>query len=78
MSLKKRSVSLYGHQTSLALEVEFWAVIDSHVKQSGDSFAKFIQAQDDRRLEEDKGRNLASHLRVWALLTVKRANNLPD
>jgi len=67
MSLKKRSVSLYGHQTSLALEPEFWAVIDSHVKDSGESFARFIREQDDKRLGEDKGRNLASHLRVWVL-----------
>jgi predicted DNA-binding ribbon-helix-helix protein len=67
MSLKKRSVSLYGHQTSLALEPEFWAIIDRYVKESDTSFARFIREQDDIRLTEDKGRNLASHLRVWAL-----------
>lgn len=67
MSLKKRSVSLYGHHTSLALEPEFWAIIDQYVKDSEDSFARFIREQDDMRLAEDKGRNLASHLRVWAL-----------
>jgi predicted DNA-binding ribbon-helix-helix protein len=67
MSLKKRSVTLYGHQTSLALEPEFWAVIDAHVKDSGQSFARFIREEDDKRLAEDKGRNLASHLRVWVL-----------
>lgn len=70
MSLKKRSVSLYGHQTSLALEPEFWTVIDRHVAQSGESFARFIREQDDFRLAEDKGRNLASHLRVWVLTHV--------
>ncbi len=67
MSLKKRSVSLYGHQTSLALEPEFWTIIDAYVAQSGDSFAQFIREQDDLRLSQDVGRNLASHLRVWSL-----------
>ncbi len=67
MSLKKRSVSLYGHQTSLALEAEFWAVIDAHLKQSGQSFAGFIRELDDTRLEDAPERNLASYLRVWVL-----------
>ena len=67
MSLKKRSVSLYGHQTSLALEEEFWAVIDAHLKNSGQSFARFIRELDDKRLEETSNQNLASYLRVWVL-----------
>jgi len=70
MSLKKRSVTLYGHQTSLALEPEFWSVIDAHVKGSGESFARFIREEDDKRLADNKGRNLASHLRVWVLNSV--------
>lgn len=67
MSLKKRSVSLYGHQTSLALEPEFWAIIDRHVKENEPSFARFIREQDDKRLAKNNDRNLASHLRVWVL-----------
>jgi predicted DNA-binding ribbon-helix-helix protein len=67
MSLKKRSVSLYGHQTSLALEEEFWAVIDAHIENSGQSFARFIRELDDKRLEETPNQNLASYLRVWVL-----------
>jgi predicted DNA-binding ribbon-helix-helix protein len=70
MSLKKRSVSLYGHQTSLALEEEFWAVIDVHLKKSGQSFARFIRELDDKRLEETPNQNLASYLRVWVLKSV--------
>ncbi|CAM3628238.1 ribbon-helix-helix domain-containing protein [Litorimonas haliclonae] len=70
MSLKKRSVSLYGHQTSLALEEEFWAVIDAHLKNSGQSFARFIRELDDKRLEETSNQNLASYLRVWVLKSV--------
>lgn len=70
MSLKKRSVSLYGHRTSLALEEEFWAVIDTHLENSGQSFARFIQEMDDKRLEDASEQNLASYLRVWVLKSV--------
>ena len=65
--MKKRSISLYGHQTSVALEAEFWAVIDAAVEQSGQSFASFIRERDDERMEGGPTRNLASHLRVWCL-----------
>ena len=65
--MKKRSISLYGHQTSVALEAEFWAVIDAAVEKSGQSFASFIRERDDERMEAGPTRNLASHLRVWCL-----------
>jgi len=67
MSLKKRSVTLYGHATSVALEPEFWKVIDAHVKDTEQSFAGFVRDQDDLRLANKLERNLGSHLRVWAL-----------
>ena len=35
MSLKKRSFSLSGHRTSVALEEEFWAILDSEAKATG-------------------------------------------
>lgn len=63
----KRSISLYGHRTSLALETEFWAVIDVAVKESGKSFARFIRDLDDIRMAETSEQNLASYLRVWVL-----------
>lgn len=63
----KRSISLYGHQTSVALEAEFWAVIDAAVETEGSSFAGFIRARDDERMEGGPTRNLASYLRVWCL-----------
>jgi len=62
VSLKKRSVTLYGHQTSVALEPEFWAIIDAHIKTKEQSFAGFIRDQDDLRLANHLGRNLGSHL----------------
>ena len=73
----KRSISLYGHQTSLALELEFWAVIDTAVAASGKSFARFIRDLDDERLKSGSNvatpKNLASYLRVWTLSYVQHA-----
>ncbi|MDE3115613.1 MAG: ribbon-helix-helix domain-containing protein, partial [Pseudomonadota bacterium] len=39
--LKKRSFSLSGHRTSVALEEEFWAVLETRAKADGASLAGF-------------------------------------
>ena len=61
--LKKRSVNLAGHATSLALEPEFWAVLDRAAADEGLSLAGLIQRIDLERRE----RPLASACRVFAL-----------
>ena len=63
MSLKKRSFSLSGHRTSVALEAEFWAVIDGCAQKQGKSLAALV-AQIDASREK---RPLASALRLYAL-----------
>lgn len=70
MALKKRSFSLSGHRTSVALEAEFWAVIDAEVKTSGHSLAAFVADIDARR----GPRPLASALRLHALAAVRDAD----
>jgi predicted DNA-binding ribbon-helix-helix protein len=62
--LKKRSFSLSRHRTSVALEPEFWAVLESEAKKSGKSLAALVQNIDSTRGQ----RNLASTLRVYALM----------
>lgn len=62
-SLKKRSVNLAGHATSLALEPEFWSVLEGAAAQDGLSLAALIQKIDTGRGE----RPLASACRVFAL-----------
>jgi len=63
MSLKKRSFSLSGHRTSVALEEEFWAVIDAAAMREGLSLAALVG-----RIDADRGaRPLASALRLYAL-----------
>jgi predicted DNA-binding ribbon-helix-helix protein len=63
MSLKKRSFSLSGHRTSVALEAEFWAVIDQCAQRDGISLAALVARIDASRAE----RPLASALRLYAL-----------
>ena len=67
MSLIKRSLSLYGHSTSLALETEYWAVIDYIATRDARSVASLIKILDDRRIAENYARGLAAYIRVWAI-----------
>ena len=67
MSLKKRSFSLSGHRTSVALEPEFWAVLEAEAARHGGSFAAFIARIDGAR----GARPLASALRLHALAAAK-------
>ena len=61
--LSKRSVVLAGHATSVALEPEFWAVLDRIAQQRGLSKAQ-LQAEVDAA----RGRRpLASACRLMAL-----------
>lgn len=66
--LRKRSVLLSGHATSIALETEFWTVLDEMAKARGSSLAALIVAIDAKRQD----RPLASACRVAALAHVRR------
>ena len=63
MSLRKRSINLAGHATSLALEPEFWDALNARARSRNLSLAALIG-------EIDAGRGaspLASACRVAAL-----------
>ena len=61
--LMKRSVTLSGHATSVALEREFWAVLDAVAAEAGLSQAGLM-----KRIDERRGRTpLASACRLLAL-----------
>jgi predicted DNA-binding ribbon-helix-helix protein len=62
-TLKKRSVVLAGHGTSLALEPEFWAALEAMAKAQSLSLAGLIAGIDVER----GARPLASACRVAAL-----------
>lgn len=63
--LAKRSVSLAGHRTSIALEPEFWAVLERAARARTISLAALIAEVDAARTDADLP--LASALRVFAL-----------
>jgi predicted DNA-binding ribbon-helix-helix protein len=61
--LLKKSFSLSGHRTSVALEAEFWSVLEKEAARAGQSLAGFVAA-----IDKDRGtRPLASALRLAAL-----------
>ena len=61
--LRKRSLSLTGHATSLALEPEFWAALEAMAAARGLGLSALVA-----RLDEGRGeRPLASACRVAAL-----------
>jgi predicted DNA-binding ribbon-helix-helix protein len=62
--LVKRSFSLAGHRTSVALEPEFWSALASLAAAKGLAVAALIMQVDAARPPD---RPLASALRVYAL-----------
>lgn len=67
--LVKRSFSLAGHRTSVALEPEFWTALAAIAGVSGLTLSAYVAATDAAR---DPERPLASALRVQALLEAKK------
>jgi predicted DNA-binding ribbon-helix-helix protein len=66
--LRKRSVNLAGHATSVALEPEFWAVLETMAKDRRISLAALIAELDTKRGES----LLASFCRLSALAFVQQ------
>jgi predicted DNA-binding ribbon-helix-helix protein len=61
--LQKKSITLSGHETSLALEPPFWAVLQAMAQAEEISLAQVV-----RNLDESRGDDpLASACRVAAL-----------
>lgn len=61
--LRKRSLALAGHGTSLALEPEFWTVLEAMARARGQSLAGLVAGIDAGR----GARPLASACRLAAL-----------
>lgn len=61
--MKKRSITLKGHRTSISLEPEFWAALEALAAARGQSLQKLVEQVDAAR----GNANLSSALRVHAL-----------
>lgn len=68
--LEKRSVSLAGHRTSVALEPPFWSALEAAARRRGLSLAALVAEIDAGRA--DPAVPLASALRVFALAEAQR------
>lgn len=66
----KKSIRLSGHNTSIALEKEFWESLETIAEMQKMTLINFIAYQDCHR----KDTNLASHLRVYVLNYYKNIN----
>ena len=62
--MKKISVSLSGHQTSITLEPEFIDILKKIATKRGISIASIISELDNTRAPDT---NLSSAVRVWIL-----------
>jgi predicted DNA-binding ribbon-helix-helix protein len=66
--LLKRSLSLSGHRTSVALEPEFWRALERIALDESVALSALIARID---AERDQQRPLASALRLYALIRTR-------
>ncbi|MCQ2562483.1 MAG: ribbon-helix-helix domain-containing protein [Alphaproteobacteria bacterium] len=62
--MHKISISLFGHQTSISLEKEFYDILCVLAKENKTSVANIINTIDQSRNPDS---NLSSEIRVWIL-----------
>ena len=65
-AIRKRSVLLSGHRTSVSLEGAFWAKLKDLCDQNDKSINQMVTEIDNERLETPNG-NLSSAIRVYIL-----------
>ena len=65
--MRKRSISIAGHRTSVALEAEFWDALERLAAARGLSLASLVAEIDGARAAN----NLASALRLYVLARAK-------
>ena len=71
-SLRKRSVTIAGHRTSISLEPEFWAALEAAAATRGWSLARLIGEIDRAREQPREGGSLSSALRVFLLAEARQ------
>ncbi len=60
--VKKRSVEIAGHRTSLSLEQAFWQALKRIAAQDGVSINRLIE-----RIDRERAGNLSSAVRIYVL-----------
>jgi predicted DNA-binding ribbon-helix-helix protein len=70
--MRKRSISIGGHSTSVALEDAFWRELEGLAEGRGKSLSALVAEIDGNRTAPG---NLASTLRLFVLEELKRRSN---
>ena len=70
-SIKKRSVNIAGHRTSVSVEAPFWEALKELAAREDISLNDLIARIDGTRAEDFAG-NLSSAIRVYVLNAVRR------
>ena len=60
--MKKRSMTIHGHRTSVSLEEPFWATLRAIADQRGLSLASLVQI-----IDKERNGSLSSALRLFVL-----------
>jgi len=69
--LRKRSITVAGHRTSVSVEKAFWEVLKIIARREGVSLHALIA-----RIDRDRQGNLSSALRTFALAYLRRRAGL--
>lgn len=75
--MRKRSITLKGHRTSIALEDEFWAALETLAEERNRSLASVIADIDRKRMTQTPPPGLASALRVFVLRRLEEKTSPP-
>lgn len=65
--LRKRSVLIAGHPTSVSVEDEFWSALKEIAEAQGVSLNRLIA-----EIDRERGTNLSSAVRLFVLHTLKQ------
>ncbi len=67
-ALVKRSVTIQGHRTSFSLEPVFWEALRAAAAEDGKALNALVA-----EIDEARGTNLSSAIRVWLFERAQRA-----
>lgn len=71
-AIRKRSVTISGHQTSISLEEAFWDGLKEIAAREGVSINAMVERIDEARIG-----NLSSAIRVFVLERLRRLDGAP-
>jgi predicted DNA-binding ribbon-helix-helix protein len=71
--LKKHSVSIAGHRTSITLEAAFWDALTGLAQRRSTTVAGLIAEIDRAREADPAAPNLSSAIRVYVLRATRRS-----